>query len=191
MTDCDLLQENGRAHFVTRRFDREADNTRHHVQTLCAMTHLDYKLRGSNSYASLFETISRLRLPFSALEEAYRRMAFNVMARNCDDHSKNFAFLLRQGGQWELAPAYDLTFAHNPAGYWTHQHLMSVNGRFKDIDAADLLAVADRFAIGSAAEILRGVADAVARWESFAKAAGLPPSIIARIQEHHELKSLS
>jgi serine/threonine-protein kinase HipA len=191
MTDCDLLQENGRAHFVTRRFDREADNTRHHVQTLCAMTHLDYKLRGSNSYASLFETISRLRLPFSALEEAYRRMAFNVMARNCDDHSKNFAFLLRQGGQWELAPAYDLTFAHNPAGYWTHQHLMSVNGRFKDIDVADLLAVADRFAIGSAAEILRGVADAVARWESFAKAAGLPPSIIARIQEHHELKRLS
>ncbi len=100
-----MLKENGRAHFMTRRFDREG-TVRHHIQSLCAMSHLDYKKRGANSYRQLFDTMNRLGLPYEQREEAYRRMVFNVMARNCDDHTKNFAFRLRQDRPWELAPAY-------------------------------------------------------------------------------------
>jgi serine/threonine-protein kinase HipA len=113
---CELLRENGRAHFMTQRFDRGPNNTRHHVQTLCAMDHIDYRLRGANSYSQLFVVVSRLRLPYSAYEQAFRRMTFNVMSKNCDDHSKNFSFRMRESQQWELAPAYDVTFAHNPKG---------------------------------------------------------------------------
>jgi serine/threonine-protein kinase HipA len=115
-----------------------------------------------------------LRLPYKDQEEAFRRMVFNVMARNCDDHTKNFSFLLRQGSAWELAPAYDVTFAHNPAGEWTNQHLMSVNGKFKDITHGDLLAVADRFAIGTAPQVIVQVRTAVKRWAEFAEDAGVP-----------------
>jgi serine/threonine-protein kinase HipA len=181
MTDCRLLEENGRAHFMTRRFDRGAGGARHHVQTLCAMAHVDYKRKGTNSYAQLLDVIVRLGMPYEAREEAFRRMAFNVMARNCDDHSKNFSFRLRQGQGWELAPAYDVTFAHNPRGEWTHQHLMSVNGRFQDIGAADLLAVADRFAIGTARTVLAQVAEAVRGWRACAAAAGLAEEQTAHI----------
>lgn len=124
MNECRLLQESGRAHFMTRRFDRDDGNVRHHIQTLCAMAHLDFKKKGTNSYAQFFDTISRLGLPYEQKEEAFRRMVFNVMARNCDDHTKNFAFRLRQGQPWELTPAYDVTFAHNPRGEWTSQHLV-------------------------------------------------------------------
>ncbi|MBS0373879.1 MAG: type II toxin-antitoxin system HipA family toxin [Proteobacteria bacterium] len=185
MTDCRLLEEHGRAHFMTRRFDRGAGGVRHHVQTLCAMAHVDYKRKGTNSYAQLLDVVVRLGMPYAAREEAFRRMAFNVMARNCDDHSKNFSFRLRQGHGWELAPAYDVTFAHNPRGEWTHQHLMSVNGRFQDIGAADLLAVADRFAIGTGRTVLAQVADAVRRWRSFAAEAGLAEEQTAHIAASH------
>jgi len=169
-----LLEENGRAHFMTRRFDRDDGDVRHHVQTLCAIAHLDYKRKGTNSYAQLFGTMRELRLPYKDQEEAFRRMVFNVMGRNCDDHTKNFSFLLRQGRTWELAPAYDVTFAHNPAGEWTRQHLTSVNGKFKDITYLDLLAVAERFAIGTASQVIVQVRSAVKRWAEFAEDAGVP-----------------
>ena len=174
MTDCRLLQENGRAHFMTRRFDRGEHGRRHHMQTLCALAHLDYRRKGTNAYSQLFMAVRALGLPYEALEEAFRRMVFNVLARNCDDHSKNFSFLLPQGRGWELAPAYDITFAHNPQGEWTHQHLMSVNGRFKDFARDDLLAEAARFGIGSAPRVIDEVRTALARWADFAGAAGLP-----------------
>lgn len=185
MTDCRLLEEHGRAHFMTRRFDRDAGGVRHHVQTLCAMAHVDYKRKGTNSYAQLLDVIVRLGMPYEVREEGFRRMAFNVMARNCDDHSKNFSFRLRQGQGWELAPAYDVTFAHNPRGEWTHQHLMSVNGRFQDIGAADLLAVADRFAIGTGRAVLARVAEAVRGWRAYAAAAGLAEEQTAHIAASH------
>ena len=174
ISDCRLLEENGRAHFMTRRFDRDAGNVRHHVQTLCAMSHMDYKKIGTNSYAQLFDAASRLKLPYSDLEEIFRRMAFNVMGRNCDDHSKNFSFRLKRGGNWELAPAYDVTFAHSPTSKWTHQHLMSVNGKFKDFTKGDLLEVADRFGVGTAPRVLEHVCDAIRAWRKFAKEAGVP-----------------
>lgn len=183
MTPCRLLKENGRAHFMTQRFDRKGQSGRHHMQTLCAMAHVDYKKKGTNAYAQLFQTLGQLALPYEDLEEAFRRMVFNVMARNCDDHTKNFAFLLRQGSQrWELAPAYDVTFAHNPKGEWTHQHLMSVNGKFKGFEVADLHAEADRFGVGTAKRVIEEVRAAVLRWPEFAQQADLPEAQMADIQ---------
>lgn len=181
MTECRLLEENGRAHFMTRRFDREQADVRHHVQTLCAMAHLDYKKKAANAYSQLFATIRELNLSYRDREEAFRRMVFNAMARNCDDHTKNFAFRLRRGQPWELAPAYDVTFAHNPKGEWTHQHLMSINGRFKDFSEQDLLAEAERFAIGTAPAVIDQVRAAILRWSVFAERAGLAKAQAQRI----------
>lgn len=183
MSECRLLEENGRAHFMTQRFDRAANNIRHHLQTLCAFNHLDYKKKGTNAYAQLFECIVKLQLPYEAKEQAFRRMVFNVMARNCDDHSKNFSFLLKEGSSWELAPAYDVTFAHNPEGEWTHQHLMSVNGKFKNFREEDLLAEAERFAIGSAPKVIREVRQAIERWPEFAALASVPPAQAKQISK--------
>ena len=171
-----LLEENGRAHFMTRRFDRQIVDGRtfkHHVQTLCGMDHLDFRQRGTHAYAQLFLAITRLKLGDDALDQAFRRMCFNVMARNCDDHTKNFAFLLKQGGTWELSPAYDITHAHNPKGEWTYQHLMSVNGKFNDITRDDLLEEGDRFMVRRPKALVSDVRDAIENWQAHAKEAGL------------------
>lgn len=190
MNECRLLKENGRAHFITKRFDREGKSSRHHMQTLCAMAHVDYKKKGTNAYSQLFNTIGQLELPYQDLEEAFRRMVFNVMGRNCDDHTKNFSFLLREGSAaWELAPAYDVTFAHNPNGEWTHQHLMSVNGKFKGIERTDMLAEAERFGVGTAKRVIEEVRAAVLRWPEFAQQADIPEAQMADIQAlHHPLR---
>lgn len=180
MAPCRLLEENGRAHFMTRRFDREG-NRKLHVQSLCALQHMDYRQRGSHAYESLFITASRLGLGDEAMTQLFARMAFNVAARNCDDHTKNFAFLLREGGAWELAPAYDVTHAYNPQSYWVSQHLMSVNGRFLGATREDLLQVAARFAIADPAGILERVNAAIARWAEFAAAAGVSDADSARV----------
>ncbi len=181
---CRLLEENGRAHFMTKRFDRDGDR-RHHLQSLCAIAHLDFRQRATHDASQLLQTVVRLRLGYEAREEAFRRVAFNVMAANCDDHTKNVSFLLRESGAWELAPAYDLTHAHNPKGQWTYQHLMSVNGAFADVARADLLALADRFAIGTAPQVLARVAEAVAAWPGHAADAGLPRDEVARVAADH------
>jgi serine/threonine-protein kinase HipA len=176
MSECRLLEESGRAHFTTRRFDRDVVNGRtikHHVQTLCALNDLDFKQRATHAYAQLFMVVAQLGLGDDAISQIFRRMALNVMARNCDDHTKNFSFILRQGGNWELAPAYDVTHAYNPKGEWTFQHLMSVNGKFKDITRADLLAEADRFGVRRPNDLLAEVRAAVENWPSHARKAGL------------------
>ena len=187
MRESRLLQENGRAHFMTRRFDREEDGAKHHLQSLCAMAHIDFKKKSANSYEQLFMTIRQMKLGRSAEVEAFRRMAFNVMGRNCDDHSKNFSFLLREGGAWELAPAYDITFACNPKGEWTHRHLMSVNGNYDDIEGEDCFVLADRLGIGEPTSILKEVRGAIEQWPDFAKQAGVQSTEIRRIQEHIRL----
>ena len=184
MSPCRLLEENGRAHFMTLRFDRQG-NRKHHLQSLCAMVHLDYRQKASHDYSQFLQTVSRLGLDYAALEESFRRMAFNVMAVNCDDHTKNISFLQREGMRWELAPAYDVTYAYNPAGEWTWQHLMAVNGKFAGITRADLLAVADRFGIGTAPKVLKQVREAVAAWPDFAGQAGVNTTETNRILEHH------
>jgi len=185
MSECRLLEENGRAHFMTQRFERAGLRGRHHVQTLCAMAHLDFRRRGTNSYAQCFHAILELGLPREDLVEAYRRMVFAVLARNCDDHTKNISFRLRQGESWRLAPAYDVTFAHNPEGAWTNQHLMSVNGKFRDITRADLLAEANRYGIGEARSILDRVHEALGHWPAHAAAAGVAKAESQRIGRLH------
>lgn len=175
MADCRLLEEGGRAHFMTRRFDRDGDE-KHHVQTLCAMEHMDFKQLAVHTYAQAFMAISQLRLEPDATDELFRRMAFNVMARNCDDHTKNLAFLLRRDGSWELAPAYDLTYAFNPEGAWTFQHQMAVNGKFMDMTRDDLLQDAERFGVRNPRGILGDVAAAIRSFGAFARKAGLSGS---------------
>ena len=183
MSFCRLLKENNRAHFMTQRFDR-AGNKKHHLQTLCGLTHLDYRQKAAHDASQLFQTIDRLRLDYTAKEEAFRRVTFNVMAANCDDHTKNISFLLRDGGAWELAPAYDVTHAYNPKSEWTHQHLMSVNGKFGGITRDDLLTVADQFGLGTAPQVLTEVKEALASWPDFAAQAGVSSSEIIRIRAH-------
>ncbi len=189
MSPCRLLEESGRAHFMTRRFDRDVadgQTIKHHVQTLCAMSHLDYKQRATHAYAQLFMAIAQLKLGDDAIGQAFRRMAFNVMAKNCDDHSKNFAFRLKQAGTWELAPAYDVTHAYNPKGEWTYQHLLSVNGKFSDIARADLLVEAERFGVRRPLDALSDVRSALDAWPQFARAAGLTTQTINDISADFE-----
>lgn len=186
MQPCRLLIENGRAHFMTRRFDRDGAR-KHHVQTLCAMQHLDYKQRGSHAYEQLFLVAAQLRLGDPAMRQIFLRMAFNVMARNCDDHTKNFAFRLIAGEDWQLAPAYDITHAHNPRGEWTYQHLMSVNGRFDGISRSDLLTLAERFSVAHASDLLQAVHDAVRQWPRFAEAAQLGELEMREVALDHRL----
>lgn len=181
MSPSRLLHENGRAHFMTKRFDREKNNTKHHVQTLCAMNHLDYKKKSTNSYEQWFMTVRQLALGHESEIEVFRRMAFNVMGRNCDDHTKNISFRLRRGHRWELAPAYDISFAYNSNGEWTHQHLMSINGKFNELTKDDLLAVADRFGIGEASQIIDNIRRTLNEWPSFANQAGVNQNDITRI----------
>ncbi len=187
MTPSRLLEENGRAHFMTKRFDRDGKSTKHHLQTLCAMNHIDYKKKSTNSYEQLLMTLSELALPHNTFVEVFRRMIFNLMGRNCDDHSKNFSFRLKEGSNWELAPAYDVTFAHNPTGKWTNQHLLSVNGKYKDFTITDILTVADRFGVGETQKIVKDVKDAIKAWPDFAKEASIDKNEIQRIGNLHIL----
>lgn len=182
MTDCRLLEENGRAHFMTRRFDR-IGNERVHMQSLCAIAHLDFRLKGGNAYEQLFLAIDDLRLGEEARVQAFLRMSLNVMAANCDDHSKNFAFILRRGGSWGFSPAYDITHAFNPKGEWTYQHLMSVNGKFGRIARNDLAAVGERFDVPGVKRLLDQVAAAVSRWPEFGAEAGLSAGSMERVRK--------
>ena len=174
MADCHLLEENGRAHFMTRRFDRGDNGAKVHSLTLCGLAQLDFRQRGTHDYAQLFQASDSLGLGPAARGEIFRRMVLNVLARNHDDHTKNHSFLLAgPAADWQLAPAYDVTYAYNPQGEWTYQHLMSVNGRFADIGRDDFLAVADRHQVPGARAAIAAVESAVTAWPDFAAAAGL------------------
>lgn len=172
MPETRLLHENGRSHFLTRRFDREPDG-KVHLQSLCGINAVDFNLRGTNDYAQLFTAAAALGLDDVARTQLFTRMVFNVAAANHDDHSKNHAFVLRPGGEWQLSPAYDITYARDATNVWLRQHLMSVNGKFSEIGRADLLAVADRFAVPGAKVALRSVSDALDSWPEFAATAGV------------------
>lgn len=176
MMDCRLLEEHGRAHFMTRRFDRLPDGKKLHLQSLCGMAHFDFNQAGAYSYEQAFLTARQLGLPHPDLAELFRRAVFNVMGRNQDDHTKNLAFLMDRRGVWSLAPAYDLAFAHNPAGQWTSRHQMSLAGKRDDFAPADLLLAGAAASLkpGQAKSIIRAVHAAVKRWPEFAEAAGVP-----------------
>ncbi len=172
-----LLEENGRAHFMTRRFDREGARVKHHIQSFCAMKHFDYNLVGSYSYEQLFQTMRELRLPYPAAEQMFRRMVFNVLARNCDDHTRNFAFLLKKEGNWELAPAYDVCHAYQPNHRWVSQHALSINGKRTGISKNDLLEVGKFMNNKKATEIIEAISDVVSRWNSFADEVAVSPGL--------------
>lgn len=181
MSRCELLAEGPRRHFTTRRFDRGAGGVKHHVISLCALAHLDYNLIGAHSYDQYLATVRQLGLGPDELAQAFRRMVFNVAAANCDDHTKNFAFMRRPGAGWELAPAFDVTFAHDPANHWTRQHLMAVNGRSMEIGLADLCEVGERHDVPGYKTVVNEVLDAVAGWANWAAAAEVPEGDAARI----------
>ena len=165
-----LLEENGRAHFMTKRFDRAENDVKHHVQTFCAMKHVDYTAVSSFSYEQLFQCMRELKLTYADAEQLFRRMVFNVIARNCDDHTKNFSFMLKQGGKWELAPAYDVCHAYRPGSIWVSQHALSINGKRDKITKADLLVVGASISCKKAPEIIDEIAATVQQWKYFADA---------------------
>ena len=172
-----LLEENGRAHFMTKRFDREGASTRHHIQTFCAMKHFDYNQVTSFSYEQLFQTMRELKLDYPAAEQMFRRMVFNVAARNCDDHTKNFAFRLKQNGKWELAPAYDLCHAYKPEHKWVSQHALSMNGKRENITMEDLLVIGISIKNKKAEEVIDEICDVVSEWKKYADEVGVDPKL--------------
>ncbi len=186
MSECRLLHEGGRAHFMTRRFDRPAPGVRIHMTTLCGLRALDNDDVGVHDYAELFQTVVDLDLGEVALVEAFRRMAFNVMAVNHDDHTKNHAFLMDAQGRWSLAPAYDLTYANVTGHPYLGQHCLGVDGEYRLITGDRMLALADRFGIPYAKRELARVREAVAAWPELANEAGVPAAQVAGILAAHE-----
>lgn len=176
MSECRLLAENSRRHFMTRRFDRTADGGKIHMQSLGALAHFDYNLAGAYGYELALRVIRQLGLPMSSVEELYRRMVFNILARNQDDHVKNIAFLMDKRGRWSLAPAYDLTYSFQPTGRWTSIHQMTMNGKRDNFTLEDFRACAATASMkrGRAEAIIGEVRSVVCRWPDYADEAGVP-----------------
>lgn len=181
MTECRLLEENGRAHFMTKRFDRVGENEKLHTQTLCGIAHFDYKMLHAYSYEQVFQVMRRLRLDYKQAEQMFIRMVFNVIARNQDDHTKNISFLMDRKGIWSLAPAYDISWAYNPKGEWTSSHQMSVNNKWDNILIEDLLKVANSIHIKNPKEIIAKVSYSISKWKSLAKIYDIPTEFIEEI----------
>ena len=186
MSDCSLIKENGRAHFLTKRFDRQ-NGEKIHMQTLCGIAHYDYRNPRSYSYEQAFNVMRALRLPYSQAQEMFRRLVFNVVIRNQDDHTKNISFLMDRQGKWTLSPAYDMGFAYNPNGGWTAQHQMSINGKFDDITRQDLLEFAKRNNIKEATEIIDRITEVSSRWPLLAMECEVPQPMIDAIMPNLKL----
>ena len=181
MMPCRILSENGRSHFMTKRFDRIGSREKLHMQTLCGIAHFDYKMLRAYSYEQVFQVMRQMRLPYSQAEEMFRRMVFNVVARNQDDHTKNISFLMDKSGKWQLSPAYDISWSYNPEGKWTSQHQMSINNKWTDITKDDLLAVASAMNIKKPREIIEKAIDVASRWPDYATPLGIPKETIQAI----------
>ena len=177
MSDSQLYEENGRAHFMTRRFDREGSNTKHHIQTLCGIQHFDYNNLYGYSYEQIFQTMRILRMSYPEAEQMFRRMVFNVMASNYDDHTKNFSFRLKQYGKWELSPAYDVCYSYDPGNIWVSQHTLSINGKHKGISKKDLLTLATANNIKKGESIIDEIKEVVCDWEQYAKRVSVSSSL--------------
>ena len=177
MMESALLEENDRAHFMTKRFDRFEGNNKVHVQSFCAMRHYDFQDIDIYSYEDLFETMRLLVLPYPEAEQLYRRMVFNVIARNCDDHTKNFAFTMNTIGEWSLSPAFDLCHAYRPSSTWVSQHCLSVNGKRTNIHRNDLLEVAKSMNIKRANEIIDQINEVVSKWNTYADQQKVDPKL--------------
>jgi len=190
MTQCELLEEGGRRHFVTKRFDRTDTGEKLHMQSLAALMHLDFNMADVYSYEQAFDCIKRLALPMDAREEQFRRMIFNVVARNQDDHVKNIAFLMDKSGLWRLAPAFDVTYAYNPEGEWTRAHQMSINGKRDGFTLEDFRECAKTAGLkrGRSDRLLEKVLTAVKSWPALAEAAQVPAKHREAIAATHRLE---
>lgn len=190
MTECRLLEENGRRHFMTRRFDRQPDGSKLHMQSLCALAHYDFNMAGAHSYEQAMRVMQKLELPAQSIEALFRRMAFNIVARNQDDHVKNIAFLMEKNGTWALAPAFDMTYSYNPDGDWTATHQMTLNGKRDHFTLEDFKACAKLASMkrGRAQSILQEVITAAQRWPEFAEIAKVDSDWIPAIQKTHRLQ---
>lgn len=186
MAECSLIEENGRAHFLTKRFDR-INGEKIHMQTLCGIAHYDYRLLRGYSYEQAFNVMRGLRLSYQDAQEMFRRVVFNVVVRNQDDHTKNISFLMNKDGKWRLSPAYDMGYAYNPNGAWTAAHQMSVNGKYDEITRADLLELAARNNIRNASQIIEEVCDVCAGWPQIAEECDVPQSMIDSILPNMQL----
>lgn len=182
MMESRLLEEHGRAHFMTKRFDRIPDQGKLHVQSFCGIQHVDFTEINAYSYEQLFQTMRMLRLSYPEAEQLFRRMVFNVIARNCDDHTKNFAFTMNQSGQWHLSPAFDICHAYRPGSPWVSRQSLSVNGQRDQISTQDLLAVAKSMNIKKPAQIVDEIKTQVSRWEYFAEEQQVPSPLLKAIQ---------
>ncbi len=189
MSDCRLLEENGRAHFMTRRFDRSPEGDKFHMQSLCAIAHFDFNQAGAYSYEQAFQIARRLNLSQPDLGELYRRAVFNILSRNQDDHTKNIAFLMDRHGIWRLAPAYDLTYAYNSSGAWTHRHQMTLAGKRENFTTGDLLDAASAADLkpSRAKNILNEVHAAIGDWQIHAETASVSPAWVDEIQKNLRL----
>ncbi|MGM5470207.1 type II toxin-antitoxin system HipA family toxin [Flavobacteriaceae bacterium LMO-SS05] len=184
MTTCHLLEEHGRAHFMTKRFDREDNNTRHHIQTLCGIQHFDYNNLHGYSYEQVFQTMRLLRLTYPEAEQMFRRMVFNVLATNCDDHTKNFSFRLKQNSHWELAEAYDVCYSYDPTNVWVNQQTLSVNGKHRGITKNDLMSIAKANSIKKGEKIIDDINTVVSHWSDFASQAKVKEALKLSIQNN-------
>lgn len=187
MQDCELLEENGRAHFMTRRFDRTEEGDKIHMQTLCALSHFDFNKAGAYSYEDAFEEMRVLNLSYPEIEQQFRRMVFNVVGRNQDDHTKNISFLMDKTGEWRLSPAYDLTWNYNLQGEWTNVHQMSINQKRDDFSSADLIEVGSRQSIKSPREIIERTKDVLSQWAVYAKETGVPAILAEMAGNTHRI----
>ncbi|MEI8045855.1 MAG: type II toxin-antitoxin system HipA family toxin [Bacteroidota bacterium] len=187
MSESRLLEENGRAHFMIRRFDRLEHNKKLHIQTLCGLCHFDYNNPNAYSYEQAFQAMRSLRLPYSAADQLFRRMVFNVIGSNNDDHTKNISFLMDETGQWSLSPAYDVTFAYNPSNLWLSQHQLSINNKRRDITRNDLLSLATRMNVKKAKEIIENARDVISKWKEYASDSGIAGSQIKAIGATHQV----
>ena len=186
MSECRLFEENQHAHFMTKRFDREDNGEKMHTQTWCAMAHYDRDERFS--YEQIFQTMRKLYLPYSDMDQMFRRMVFNIVARNHDDHTKNHTFLMNKKGEWSLAPAYDLCYSYSPSGKWTNQHQLSVNGKRSDFQLEDIITVAKKVDIKNAHQTVKEIIAVVSNWESYAKNANVRKEQISLISNFLRLK---
>ncbi|MBR6590881.1 MAG: type II toxin-antitoxin system HipA family toxin [Bacteroidaceae bacterium] len=181
MSECRLLSDGEQSHFMTRRFDRTAKGDKLHMQTLAGLAHLDRDQR--HSYEQIFEILRKMKFGMPEREQIYRRMVFNVVMRNHDDHTKNFSFLMDRRGKWSLAPAYDLCYSYSPNGRWTSRHQLSLNGKQDGFERKDLLDVARNVGINGAEQIIEQIVHVASLWEQYADEAGVPVSFVRSIQK--------
>ena len=187
MEESRLLKENGRSHFMTRRFDRTETGQKIHMQSLCAIKHFDFKKAGAHSYEQALRTIRELGMSMATIEQQFRRMAFNIIGRNQDDHVKNIAFLMDKSGNWSLSPAFDMTYSYNPQGDWTSRHQMSLNGKRDDFTIEDFKACAKNASMkrGRAEAIVHQVQAAILQWKQFADKSGVSFDVADGISKTH------